>query len=397
MKEEWKPKRLGEVCTIVAGQSPEGKYYNDKGNGLPFYQGKKEFTNKYIGPPTTWTILTTKEAFKGDILMSVRAPVGPINFATQRSCIGRGLAAIRVGELINKYFLYYFLLKHENEIERNAGAVFDSINKTQIENIELLLPSLTEQKRIVKILDDAFAAIDKAKANVEKNLQNAEELFDSYLRNIFMGKLNGELSDKLEDLCDFIVDCEHKTAPTQDSGYPLIRTSNIEKGFLNLDNVKRVAYETYMEWTKRAIPKPGDLILAREAPAGNVAIIPENFEVCLGQRTVLIKPKKEKFVSKYLAYLILSRDVQEKLLSHSKGATVQHINMKDIRAFKIHNLSSLEEQIQIVKQLDALSKYTQKLETLYQQKLNSLEKLKKSILQKAFSGELAAANKTLLA
>jgi type I restriction enzyme S subunit len=396
MRKEWKIKKLGEICDIIAGQSPEGKYYNKKEDGLPFYQGKKQFGEKYIRAPTTWTKFTTKEALEGDILMSVRAPVGPVNFATQRICIGRGLSAIRAGDAVDKHFLFYFLLMNKNDLEGNVGAVFDSINKTQIENIELPLPQPGEQKRIVEILDETFAVLDKAKANIEKNLQNAKELFDSYLRAAFIGKVSGELSDNLESLCDFIVDCEHKTAPTQKSGYPSIRTTNIERGFLNLENVKRVAYATFIQWTKRAIPKPGDLILAREAPAGNVAVIPENLEVCLGQRTVLIRPKKDKFISKYLTYLILSYDVQKKLLSHSKGATVQHVNMKDIREFRIYNLSTLKDQNTVVNQLDSFFDYTKKLETLYQKKINSLEKLKSSILQKAFSGELTATTQNLI-
>jgi type I restriction enzyme S subunit len=89
-----------------------------------------------------------------------------------------------------------------------------------------------------------------------------------------------------------------------------------------------------------------------------------------------------------LAYLILSKEVQEILLSHSTGATVQHINMKDIRAFKIYDLSDLKEQIAVVQKLDSLRAETQKLEAIYQKKIDDLEELKKSILQKAFAGEL---------
>jgi len=91
----WSDTTIGEQCVVIAGQSPKGKYYNNTGEGLPFYQGKKEFGEKFIGAPSKWTSHTTKEAFEGDILMSVRAPVGPINFSTQKVCIGRGLASIR--------------------------------------------------------------------------------------------------------------------------------------------------------------------------------------------------------------------------------------------------------------------------------------------------------------
>src|SRR5690554_3779659 len=96
----WRTVGLGEVAEVTAGQSPPGKYYNDVGEGLPFYQGKKDFGYRLLGPPTKWTSVTTKTAEAGDILMSVRAPVGPVNFATQTICIGRGLAGIRPGGLI---------------------------------------------------------------------------------------------------------------------------------------------------------------------------------------------------------------------------------------------------------------------------------------------------------
>lgn len=102
-------------------------------------KGKKEFTEKYIGEPTTWTTSVTKEAQEGDILMSVRAPVDPVNFSTMHICIGRGLAAIRASSVIEREYLFNFLLKHQNEIVGSAGAVFDSISKTQIENIQIFV------------------------------------------------------------------------------------------------------------------------------------------------------------------------------------------------------------------------------------------------------------------
>lgn len=139
-KRGWEIKRIGQVCDVIAGQSPEGKFYNKNCNGLPFYQGKKEFSDKFIKKPTTWTTKITKEAIENDILMSVRAPVGPVNFSTQKICIGRGLAAIRANSQLDKNFLFNFLIKHENEITGNTGAVFNSINKSQIEAIQIHAP-----------------------------------------------------------------------------------------------------------------------------------------------------------------------------------------------------------------------------------------------------------------
>jgi type I restriction enzyme S subunit len=151
----------------------------------------------------------------------------------------------------------------------------------------------------------------------------------------------------LSDVCEFIVDCEHKTAPTQPTGYPSIRTPNIGRGKLILDNVNRVSEETYKAWTKRAIPQKNDLILAREAPVGNVAIIPENLKVCLGQRTVLIRPDKRKVDPRYLCYLLLGDEIQGKFLSISNGATVHHLNLKDIRNLELPEIPNIPTQQKI--------------------------------------------------
>ena len=187
--EEWEEKTLGEICDVISGQSPEGKFYNKIGEGLPFYQGKKEFTEKYIGEPTTWTTKITKEAEANNILMSVRAPVGPINISTQKICIGRGLAAIRAGKLIEKEFLFNFLLKHEKEIISNTGAVFNSINRTQIKNIKLPLPSIKEQNEIVNNIELLLNETKKLKSNYNKKLANLEELKQSILQKAFNGEL----------------------------------------------------------------------------------------------------------------------------------------------------------------------------------------------------------------
>ncbi len=123
MKNGWQTRTLGDVAEVIAGQSPEGSYYNTSRDGLPFYQGKKEFGERFIQTPTTWTSQITKVALEGDVLMSVRAPVGPVNFATEKSCIGRGLAAIRSGSVLDRNFLFYFLLSKQDEISGTEGAV----------------------------------------------------------------------------------------------------------------------------------------------------------------------------------------------------------------------------------------------------------------------------------
>ena len=130
------------------------------------------------------------------------------------------------------------------------------------------------------------------------------------------------------------------------------------------------------------------MILAREAPAGNVVVIPDGLRVCLGQRTVLIRPRHDIFNSQFLMWLLLQGDTQTRLLAHSRGATVQHVNMKDIRALGIGFIPTLEVKNIVVRKINTLLEETQRLESIYQQKITALDELKKSLLHKAFSGEL---------
>lgn len=148
---------------------------------------------------------------------------------------------------------------------------------------------------------------------------------------------------KLNDICELIVDCPHSTAKDEGSGYPLIRTPNIGRGRLILDDVHRVSKEVYDKRNARAVPQDDDLILAREAPAGNVAIIKNGEKVCLGQRTVLIRPDKKKVYPDFLAYYILAPAQQYELLGTANGATVAHVNIPVIKTLPV-DLPEMEQQ-----------------------------------------------------
>lgn len=150
-----------------------------------------------------------------------------------------------------------------------------------------------------------------------------------------------------------IIDCEHKTAPTQDEGIPLIRTPNIGAGHLILDSAKRVSEQVYAAWTRRAKPEPGDLIMAREAPVGNVALIRINQRVCLGQRTVLLRFRDKKTSPYYLNYLLNSPAVKTYVNLLANGATVGHLNVADIRKLALPKMPSLTAQDKIAAILSA--------------------------------------------
>lgn len=157
---------------------------------------------------------------------------------------------------------------------------------------------------------------------------------------------------KLNDICELIIDCPHSTEPDEGRGYPIIRTPNIGVGYLDLEGVQRVSRAAYDRRNVRAVPRPGDLIMAREAPAGNVGIIREGMEVCLGQRTVLIRPDAKSVNSLFLNYYLNAPRQRHNLLRNSNGATVSHVNMPIIRNLPVE-LPDLETQRRIAGVLSA--------------------------------------------
>lgn len=163
----------------------------------------------------------------------------------------------------------------------------------------------------------------------------------------------------LSDICKIIVDCPHSTAEDEGAGIPLIRTPNIGKGRFVLEGVHRVCDSVYNQRCARAIPQDDDIIFAREAPAGNAAIIKNGQKVCLGQRTVLIRPDAAKVIPDYLVYYLLAPKQQYKLLGTANGATVAHVNLPTIREMKVDNLPPLPVQRRIA---DILSAYDDLIE-----------------------------------
>ena len=163
---------------------------------------------------------------------------------------------------------------------------------------------------------------------------------------------------KLEDACILIADCPHSTAPDEGVGYPLVRTPNVGNGRLVFEKMHRVSRSVYELRNKRAKPQAGDLIYAREAPAGNVALITEGQEVCLGQRTVLLRPNPKIADSAFLTYFLLAPEQKHRLLGTATGATVTHVNIPVIRSLEI-SLPPLPIQRRIA---DILSAYDDLIE-----------------------------------
>ena len=406
MKKGWPVIRLGDLTDLVTkGTTPTSIGHDFVEEGINFVKVESitttgQFIEKKFAhiTPACHAVLGRSQLQAGDILFSIAGALGRTGFVTDDilpANTNQALAIIRLKRDVG--LSPKFVLKALEtgvvleQIEKFKGGVAQqNLSLAQVRDFQIALPPLAEQQRIVGLLDEAFEGLATAKANAEKNLQNARALFESHLQSVFTQRGPGwvEKHKPLSELCELIVDCEHKTAPIQEEGIPSIRTPNIGKGKLLLEGVNRVSDETYKAWTRRAEPLAGDLILAREAPAGNVAVIPENLRVCLGQRTVLIRPKADIFDPSFLAFCLLEPQMQEKLLAHSRGATVQHVNMKDIRALDVGAIPPLRIQQQISANVKAVSAEGERLARLYERKLAALEALKKSLLHQAFTGEL---------
>ena len=191
-----------------------------------------------------------------------------------------------------------------------------------------------------------------------------------------------------EQLSTNIVDCPHSTPKWADAGVVCLRTTNLKSGFLDLESVRFVSEETYNSRIMRLEPKPGDVLYSREGGILGIAcIFPEDLKACLGQRMMQFRLHIDLTLPSYFTGVLNSQLILSEVKRLTGGAAAPHLNIRDIRTFPIP-LPPMEEQHTIVQKLDTLSAETKKLEAIYQQKLEDLEDLKKSVLQKAFNGEL---------
>ena len=189
LPDSWVWTTLEEISEIILGQSPPSSTYNTDRDGLPFYQGKLEF-GKLYPTPRKWCTTPKKIAKKGDVFISIRAPVGPTNLCPEDSAVGRGLAAIRPLHGIQSFFVLYLMRRFENEIaSRGTGTTFKAITGNQLKTFQIPLPSLTEQEQIVAELEHYLSIADEVEATLDEELKRAERLRRSILKHAFSGKL----------------------------------------------------------------------------------------------------------------------------------------------------------------------------------------------------------------
>ena len=271
-------KKIGKIkdaCIVISGQSPKGSSYNENGVGVEFHQGKKAFGESIIEHSGVWTTEITKTAEPGDILMSVRAPVGPTNITNRKICIGRGLAAIRCKKEIIPQYILYALRNIESKIIGNDGAVFNSINKKQIEDLPLPVLSRPEQQSIVDYLDSAFAKIDAMKANAEKSLNEAKALFQASLKEMLEPK-EGWMEKKVKDLSLLITKGSSPkwqgNSYVNSEGILFVTSENVREGCLEFNPAKFVDNSFNIKQRRSILKKFDVLVNIVGASIGRAAI-----------------------------------------------------------------------------------------------------------------------------
>jgi type I restriction enzyme S subunit len=384
---------LGTVAEVIAGQSPEGIYYNTNGEGTPFYQGKKEFGDRFLGAPTTWTTKITKLAQHGDILMSVRAPVGPINFSTQQICIGRGLASIRASELVDKNFLFYFLLHKQPEISGNTGAVFDSINKDQIASIEIPLPSIKKQHEIVEKLNGAFAEIDLLEEiHSKSNKELLASLFDTYRDSLLTSACADSPAVEFGEIGNFVrgpFGGSLKKSIFKPSGVAVY-----EQQHAIYDNFKSFRYfidDIKYQEMKRFEVKANDLIMSCSGTYGKIAVVPDGSPMgIINQALLKITPDKG-VRSQFIKHWMQSSLFQLELEKDIGGAALQNVpSVAKMKSIKIR-LPEEEIQIETIEKLDEVQAEIKLAKTVQESIRNNYVALRQSLLSNAFSLDEAVA------
>lgn len=410
MKQGWEEKRLKDIGVTQTGTTPKTSDKDNYGEFIPFIKpadidiyndGKVRYDNDGLSEKG---LRAGRKMTNGSILMvCIGATIGKVGYVDRDVSCNQQVNSLSVSKEFSPKFFYYALSTPSfyQQIMRSAAqATLPIINKGKWECLTVKYPkSFAEQQRIVAILDEAFSAIAKAKANAEKNLKNAKELFESYLQGILGNKDETWEETVLKDEICLLVGYAFKSKDytKEEDDIFLLRGDNIMQGSLRLENVKRLRKEEYEVFKKYQLQE-NDIVLAMDRPwvkAGlKIARLSKNeLPALLVQRTACLRAKS-KLINTFLFYLLKSNCFMNYLIDVQTGIGVPHISGQQILDFTF-NRPSIRVQQKIVQKIDAISTQAKQLESIYQKKINDLEELKKSILQKAFSGELTSAKVAL--
>lgn len=292
-------------------------------------------------------------------------------------------------------FLYYFLAPELLLInEKTVATTVKHLSVKDLREITKPFPPLPEQQKIAKILTSVDEVIEKTQAQIDKLKDLKTGMMQELLTNGIdhtefkdspVGRIPAEWEVKpLIEVVKNIIDCEHKTAPyVEKSEYLVVRTSNVRNGELTYQDIKFTSKEGFEAWTKRAVPSVGDVLFTREAPAGESCLVPVGFNLCMGQRMVLLRPKTEIMNHNYFSTYLNSEFASKEIYELSIGTTVTRINIDDIKKIKCI-VPPLAEQTKIAASIGSVKKAI----LSKQNKLSSLADIKKALMQDLLTGKV---------
>lgn len=373
MKEGWEYKKLGEVCEIYQPQTIASNHLKKDGKYPVF--GANGMIGRY----------DSYNHEEPEVLLCCRgATCGAINVSFPFSWInGNAMVVKPINDSYLKAFLRYLLLTLDYS-HIITGAAQPQITRKSLSPVTVPAPPLPEQQRIVDYLDSAFAKIDAMKANAEKSLNEAKALFQASLKEMLEPKEGWE-EKILQDICSDIVDCPHTTPqkvgfPTQ---YPCIRTSELKGGRIDWSTMQYLDEDEYKKRVSRLVPKANDLVYGREGTYGDAVLLPDGYSFSLGQRTMLLRPNEMYIIPRFFLYSMISPHVYQQAKAKNSGCGVGHVNVKDIKVFRI-GLPTIEIQQSIVATLDSLKSKVDRLQANYDKISQECDALKQAILRKVF-------------
>ncbi|MBX7042141.1 MAG: restriction endonuclease subunit S [Ignavibacteria bacterium] len=388
MNQDWQSRKLGEICRFINGRAYSKNELLRSGK-YPVLRVGNFFTNNewYY---SDLELDEEKYCDSGDLLYAWSASFGP-----QMWNGGKVIYHYHIWKLIPNFSLVdkdflYLLLVWDTEAIKSAhgtGTTMMHVGKGSIENRIVPLPPLPEQKRIVAILDECFAAIAKAKANVEQNLKNAKELFESYLQGVFENKGDGWENKQLKDVAIVFGRGKSKHRPRNWGGlyggdYPFVQTGQVRNANKYVLDYTQTYNEVGLKQSK--LWRKGTIAITIAANIAETAIL--GFDACFPDSIIGLQVNPKKADLDFTYYLL--QYFKSELQKLGKGSAQDNINLGTFENQFFPFPKDVSEQHSIVRKLDALRAETTKLETIYRKKIEDLEELKKSILQRAFEGGL---------
>ena len=368
----WPRVRLGEVCNINMGQSPESSTYNSSSEGLPFYQGNADFG--IIHPkPRVWCSAPVKIAKAGDLLISVRAPIGALNFANERCCIGRGLAALSALPNVEYGFLYYALKSKVAELNaKGTGSTFKAINKRALSAISIVLPPLAIQRRIAAKLDLLCDIVSKRK----NQLSQLNQLVKSRFVEMF-----GDVHDSVAigQACVVMNGYAFKSAQYVSDGIRVIRITNVQQGYMEDPNPEFYPREKEGEIQKYMLQE-NDLLISLTGNVGRVALLPKEFlPAGLNQRVGCLRIRSGiNLLKSYLYWALNNQTFECACIESSRGVAQKNMSSEWLKQYliPIPPLALQREFAAFVEKVDKLAAAVKRgleaAERLYRQQMQEL-------------------------